>query len=75
MANGRTNGRVIQQQTQARDAGRRDERRRVEGGGDGKRPGGRRSVPGKEVGIGCNREVIRQQPLLMGGVSREGEIT
>ena len=43
---------------------------RLAGGGFGKRPGGQRSVPGKEVGIWCDGEVWRRRPLLMGDGSR-----
>ena len=57
----------------ARGAGRRYKRRRLEGDGYGKRPGGRRSTYGKEVGSGCDREVLRRQLLLMGGGSKEKE--
>ena len=37
-----------------RRRGEQSERRRMSGGGFGIHPGGRRSGPGKEVGIGCN---------------------
>ena len=35
----------------------------------------RRPVPGKEVGSGCDGEVRRRRPLLMGGGSRGGNKT
>ena len=38
----------------------------------GQRTGGRRSVPGKEVGSGCKLEVHQRRTLLMGGSRREG---
>ena len=44
------------------------------GGGYGEFPGIRHSMPVKEVGIGCDREVLRRRPLLMGGSSREEKI-
>ena len=71
---GGANGRVIRRQMQAHGIGRIDKRRRLAGGGCGKRPGGWRSALGKEVGIGCDREVLQQGTLLMVGVSREEEI-
>ena len=42
------------------DAGmrRRYKQQRLAGGGCGRRPGGQRSVPEKEVGSGCDREVL-----------------
>ena len=58
-------------QDMATNAGKRrgvqSERRRLAGGGFGRRPGGWRSVPGKEVGRGCDRDVRKQWPLLLGG--------
>ena len=44
------------------------------GRGYGKRPGGQSYVPVKEVGSGCDREVIRQRLLLMGDCSREEKV-
>ena len=41
------------QQTQARGAGRIDERQRLSGGGYKRLPGGQRFAPGEEVGSGC----------------------
>ena len=39
---------------------RRDERRKLAGSGCEKRPGGRRSATGEEVGFGCDREVLQR---------------
>ena len=41
---------------QAHDAGHKDEQRRLEGGGYGQRPGGRRFTPSEEVDSGCKHE-------------------
>ena len=71
---GGANGRRIRWQTQACGTGRRDEWQRLADGGCGERPGGRRSVTGKEVGRGCDREVLRRRPPLMGDGSREHKI-
>ena len=58
------------QQTQAHGAGRGDERQRLVGrgrGGGGRRPGGRRFAPGKEVG---SRSKLRG---LQKGMATDGE--
>ena len=39
-----------------------------------RRLGGHQSMLGNEVGIGCDREVIRRLPILMGGVSLDDKI-
>ena len=52
-------------QRQARSTRRRDERRRIEGGGCGRRPGGRRFMLVEEVGIGCKREGIQGKIILI----------
>ena len=74
MSRGGVNVCGIRWKTQACGAGRRDEQRRLEGGGFGRHSGERRYVTVKEVGSGCDREVPRQRPLLMGGGSREDKI-
>ena len=51
------------------------ERQRLACGGCGRRPGGRRSMSGKELGSGCDREVRQKIPLLRGGGSRGGNKT
>ena len=56
------------QQVQARGAGCRGERRKLAGGGCGRRPGGRRSAPGEEVGSGRDREARQRQKATDGGV-------
>ena len=68
---GAANGRGIRRQTQECGTGHREERRGMAGGMCERRSGGCLSVPGKEVGSGCDREVLQRQPLLMGGGSRE----
>ena len=54
-------------QMQARSAGRRDDRRRLTGGGLGQHPGGRRFAMGEEVGSGWNK-----RDLTMNGNEWEG---
>ena len=53
---GGMNGRRQCRQTQECGAERRVKRRRLVGGGCGRRPCGRFFAPGEEVGSGCNRE-------------------
>ena len=64
----------MRQQTQARGAGRRDERRRLAGGRCRQRPGGWYFALGKEVGSGYKRERGCNDKLYLWGGSRiEGE--
>ena len=60
----------------ARGAGHRDKQWSLADGSMwcGRRPGGRRSVPGKEVGRSCGREVLHRQQIIMGVGIREEEI-
>ena len=64
---GGANGRRKWRQTQAYGAVRRDERRRLVGGGCGRRTGGWCSAPGEEVRSGCYREVLRLRTAADGG--------
>ena len=58
------------------DAGvtRRDKKSRLAGDRCEKHTGRQSYEPGKEVESGCYREVVRQRPILMGGVRRKEEI-
>ena len=53
---GEANRRGTRRHNQAHDAGRRDERQRLKGGGWGLSPGGRRTMPGEDVGSGWYKE-------------------
>ena len=48
-------------------AGHRDKWRRLTGGGCGRRPYGRSSAPGEEVGSGCYIEVLQKKTAADGG--------
>ena len=61
------NGSRKRWQTQAYGLGRRDEWRRLKGGGRGQHPGGQQSALGEEMGSRCKDRCYNYEWLIMGG--------